>query len=37
MEQEMMSDKTLNKLIEYLRQQGWTWEQIGQLMDYITK
>ena len=37
MEQEMMSDKTLNKSIEYLRQKGWTWKQIGQLIGYLTQ
>lgn len=33
----MMSDKTLNKLVKYLRQKGWTEKEIVQLIEYITQ
>lgn len=33
---EMMSDRTLNKLLEYLRAAGWTDSQIIDLLAYIS-
>ena len=32
-----MSDRTYNRLREYLKAQGWSAEQILDLIDYITK
>ncbi len=34
-EKEMMSDTTLKKLIEYLKKQGWSDNQIVSLLEYI--
>ncbi len=36
-EAEMMSDKTLKRLLEYLKSIGWTDSQIVELLDYITE
>jgi hypothetical protein len=36
-EVEMMSDKTLARLIEYLRSIGWTEKEINDLLYYIAK
>ena len=33
--QNEMSDKNIKKLIDYLKQQGWTDEQINKLIYYI--
>lgn len=32
---EMMSDSTLQKLIEYLKKVGWTDAEIVKLLEYI--
>lgn len=34
---ESMSDKAIQRLREYLIAQGWTAQQILDLIDYITK
>ncbi len=34
---EMMSDKTLNALIAFLRGKGWTESEIVELFDFISK
>ncbi len=36
-EMESMTDKAIQRLREYLLAQGWTAEQILDLIDYITK
>ena len=36
-EQTGLSDKTVQRLREYLLGKGWTAEQILDLLDYITK
>lgn len=33
---EMMSDTTLQKLLEYLKSVGWSDGEIVKLLDYIT-
>ena len=32
-----LSDKAIQRLIDYLRKQGWSEAQILALIDYITK
>ena len=34
---EMMSDKTLKRLIEYLKSVGWSDSEIVKLLDYIAE
>ena len=34
---EMMSDKTLKRLIEYLKSVGWSDSQIVKLLNYIAE
>ena len=34
---EMMSDKTLERLMEYLKSIGWSDSQIVELLEYIAK
>lgn len=36
-EGESMSDTAIQRLISYLRSEGWTEAQILKLLDYITK
>jgi hypothetical protein len=36
-EEEMISDKALVKLIDYLRARGWTEKEINDLLYYIAK
>ncbi len=36
-EGESMSDTALQRLISYLRSEGWTEAQILKLIDYITR
>lgn len=34
---EMMSDKTLKRLMDYLKSVGWSDSQIVKLLDYIAE
>lgn len=34
---EMMSDKTLKRLMEYLKSVGWSDSEIVKLLDYIAE
>ena len=34
---EMMSDKTLKRLLEYLKSIGWSDSEIVKLLDYIAE